>query len=371
MADKRAGLYLHIPFCDGKCGYCDFYSVAADTDVMQKYCGALVSEIKGAARLFCNYTIDTIYIGGGTPSLLPIGTLARILDAISDFSLDLKEVTVEANPADHLDPKSYARLGIDRISLGVQSLSDPVLKAIGRRHDARTAIAALERCAEHLPRVSADLIVGLPGTTPAEDVASVQGVLPYVGHVSQYLLKLDPASPMAKAVAAGKTVLPDDDAAVDAYERVAEELRQNGFARYEISNFAREGEQSLHNLKYWKRLPYIGLGAAAHSFIGDTRYENPADLTRYCSGVSVGHGNVRGQTIGKEEAVFETVMLGLRLSEGFSIEEVNRAFDIDFLRDYAEELREVGFMLRSDNGRLRLKEEWFLLESAVARAFLR
>ena len=357
MADKRAGLYLHIPFCDGKCGYCDFYSVAADTDVMQKYCDALVSEIKGAARLFCNYTIDTIYIGGGTPSLLPIGTLARILDAISDFSLDLKEVTIEANPADHLDPKSYARLGIDRISLGVQSLSDPVLKAIGRRHDARTAIAALERCAEHLPRVSADLIVGLPGTTPAEDVASVQGVLPYVGHVSQYLLKLDPASPMAKAVAAGKTVLPDDDAAVDAYEGVAEELRQNGFARYEISNFAREGEQSLHNLKYWKRLPYIGLGAAAHSFIGDTRYENPADLTRYCSGVSVGHGNVRGQTIGKEEAVFETVMLGLRLSEGFSIEEVNRAFDIDFLRDYAEELREVGFMLRSDNGRLRLKEE--------------
>ena len=365
------GLYIHIPFCASKCAYCDFYSVSQDTETMENYVNALVKEIKDSSLMHSNDIVDTIYIGGGTPSVLPLYLLERIVNALNKYyHLDLSEFTMEANPSSLFSPQSVKELGIDRLSLGVQSLDDRLLKLIGRRHDSNEAILTLERCGSVFSKLSADLMIGLP-TQLIDDVEkSVSTIASLVNHVSVYMLKLSDAVPMAKNILKGAYSLPDDDTFADFYDRTYDLLKQSGFKRYEISNFAKPGYESKHNLKYWHREEYIGLGAAAHGFVNGVRYVNPSDIKSYVAGKNYGNRLAEQIVVAKEDAIFEKIMLALRLPEGLDINAFNNEFQIDFCARYRDVISSLKGILTVKSGRAYIEEDKLLLESAVAREFL-
>ncbi|MBO7156722.1 MAG: radical SAM family heme chaperone HemW [Clostridia bacterium] len=365
------GLYIHIPFCASKCAYCDFYSVSKDTNMMELYVDSLVEEIKKSSQFHSNDTIDTIYIGGGTPSVLPLYLLDKIVDAINKYyNLDLQEFTMEANPSSNFDPADIKAFGIDRLSLGIQTLNNRLLKLIGRLHDSKTAIETLNRCAGVFNKISADLMIGLPTQTMDDVSESVQTVSNLVNHVSVYMLKLSDNVPMAVNVRKGLYDLPDDDTFADFYDRTYEILKENGFQRYEISNFSIAGFESKHNLKYWNRDDYIGLGAAAHGFVNEVRYVNPSDIHSYIAGNNYGNGLSEKTKISTKDAIFEKIMLALRLPEGLDINSFNNEFNLDFCSKYNKIINKLHGILKVQDGRAYILEDKMLLESAVAREFL-
>ena len=284
------GLYLHIPFCASKCAYCDFYSFAASEETMDAYASALCRELAAWGRL-AGGPVDTVYFGGGTPSLLGGGRLARILET-ADRCFPFvagAEVTLEANPAsapaDGLAQtlRAARAAGVNRLSLGVQSGNPDELAVLGRRHslsDVRRTVA--DARAAGIENISLDLMLAVPGQTPESLSASVDfltGLSP--AHISAYLLKIEEGTPFA---ARRKTfTFPDDDAAADLYLQAVKELGRRGYGQYEISNFARPGFESRHNLKYWNGEPYLGLGPAAHSFFNGCRFYYPRNVKNYIS----------------------------------------------------------------------------------------
>lgn len=364
------GIYIHIPFCDAKCTYCDFYSVSSDTETMVKYTDTLVSELKEISSLYPT-NADTVYIGGGTPSVLPPFLLEKIVKTVYDcFGNSVKEFTMEANPCSCAYPKEYRALGINRISLGVQTLNDKLLGVIGRRHTSSVALNKLAELAGIFDNVSADLIIGLPGQTVKDVVYAVDNIAPLVKHLSMYMLKLSDTVPMAASVRGGNLVLPDDDLTVDMYEEAYARMTDYGLHRYEISNFARDGYASAHNLKYWLRQEYIGAGCSAHGFIGSLRYQNPSNLAQYIDGKRFGRGTAETLSVDKQTALFETIMLAFRLSEGLDVDAVNSAYNIDFEKLYSAQLKKLAPLLVHGNGRIAIRDDKLLLESAVAREFL-
>ncbi|MFI3229255.1 MAG: radical SAM family heme chaperone HemW [Bacillota bacterium] len=371
MINKKVGLYLHIPFCVRKCAYCDFYSVPYDYQLATSYVDALVLEIERVAKMHNSVSIDTIYIGGGTPSLLPPILLDSIFKAIyNNFKGDISECTIEVNPHSAHHFLEYKSMGINRISMGVQSLDDRVLKLIGRQHDAQTAISSLQDAHKYFDNVSADLIIGMPTQTMQSVISSIEEVSDYVTHISQYMLKLSRSVPMQADIDRGVLCLPSDDTTCDMYDLAYEKMRELGFKRYEISNFARENKVSLHNLKYWQRAENLACGAGAYSYIDNIRYDNPNNIIEYINGVNYGGGAANAVTLTKEDALFEHIMLGFRLESGFDIAEINRIYDIDFVNKYAKPLNYLGSHLVIDNGRIAVNPKSMLLESAIARSFL-
>ena len=365
------GLYIHIPFCLSKCTYCDFYSVSKDTEIMEKYVDALVDEIKIVGNKFSDKTIDTIYIGGGTPSVLPLYLLEKIVHAIiANFKLDLIEFTIEANPATDLAFEEYKNLGINRLSLGVQTLNDDLLRIIGRKHDSKTALTTIDTAKKYFDNLSCDLMIGLPNQTMEDVLNSANIISNLVPHVSTYMLKLSDNVLMSRQILEGKLSLLDDDVFADYYDIAYSVYKSNGLKRYEISNFARPGYESQHNLKYWRREEYIGLGAAAHGFISERRYFNPSNLNEYIEGVNFGNDKVALENITSKTALFEKIMLALRLEEGINIDEINSEFNIDFIKLYAKQLSFLKPLLNISNNNISIKEEKILLESAISREFL-
>lgn len=301
-ADKKVlGIYIQVPFCQTKCTYCNFHTGVAARAAYAPYALAVEREIRdwrslhaaaglaSAARL-ASPTLDTIYLGGGTPSLFDPADLSRILAAVrSQFVCSDGEVTLEADP-ETITPEKAAQwleAGINRISLGAQSFSDPELVAAGRMHrreDIFRAIAHLRSAG--LANVSLDLIAGLPHQTPSSWQASIEETLRLrPEHISIYLLEVDEGSRLGRELLAGgarygAAQVPGDDAMADSYELACEQLRQAGYEHYEISNWALPGFRSRHNLKYWRREPYLGFGAGAHSFDGQWRWANAHDPRR-------------------------------------------------------------------------------------------
>lgn len=364
------GIYVHIPFCYSKCTYCDFYSVATDTELVEKYINAVVEEIAETGHKYPT-SADTVYIGGGTPSVLSPFLIEKIVNAVyRSFGNSVKEFTMEANPCSCNYIKEYRSMGINRISLGVQSLNDEVLRIIGRRHNASVALKKLDELADTFDNVSADLMLGLPVQTVDDAVYAVKEVGKRVKHVSAYMLKLSESVPMYKAASDGKIELPDDDLTVDMYDAVYGNLSDLGFNRYEISNFARPGYESRHNLKYWRREEYIGIGCAAHGFIGSLRYNNPYSIKEYINGARFGKDLAEVNVIDRDTALFERIMLALRLPEGLDIASVNNEFGIDFELLYADTLKKLSPLLVFSDGKIAIREDKLLLESAVAREFL-
>lgn len=357
-----AGIYLHIPFCAVKCPYCDFYSLPARPAVMDAYLAALLTEIGNAPN---SLPAETIYFGGGTPVLFGAKRLSAVLERLrSRFAVSVDaEITLEANPfsTPEKEYEAHRRAGFNRISFGVQSAVPAELKALGRLQGPEQVKTAVARAkAAGFDNLSADLMLGIPGQTEVSLKESV-AFLSSLGlqHISAYLLKIEEGTPFAE-----KGVLslcPDEDGQAALYLKAVSLLEKAGFYQYEISNFAKPGSESRHNLKYWRREEYLGFGPAAHSFYRGKRYAHPRDLEDY---LRTGGGNAV-LTDPCENPAEEELMLRLRLTDGADIgalsvsEEAKR-------RIFAAALPlEKAGLLQIAGNRISLTPEGFLVSNAV------
>lgn len=329
------GLYLHLPFCAVHCTYCPF-AISTDLSQQEAYTEALVREIRAsgsaeshavgeAAPDAAQVAVDTVYLGGGTPSRTSLENLTRLFAAIRErFVIAAEaEITLEANPED-VDAGSVAgwlALGVNRISVGIQSFDDGELRAIGRIHDRERALDAVKTVVQSGARSNFDLILGLPGQTAETfretlDTAVALGA----GHLSLYMLDLEERTPLQVQAARGRVVLPEDDLVADLYLDAIERLSAAGLQQYEISNFARPGDESRHNLRYWQREEYFGFGMGAHSFAGRERYANTRDIRAYID-LSPAARDFH-EELGPGEVRREQIFLQLRRTTGMCYEDL-------------------------------------------------
>ena len=356
---ETLGLYLHVPFCRSKCAYCDFYSLPREEGRIPAYVDALCARISRWGPRAAGLPVDTVYLGGGTPSLLgPVG-VHRVLAAVREhFSLlPGAEVTLECNP-DSADAALLAgarEAGVTRLSLGVQTAQDALLRRLGRPHTFADAVAAVGRArAAGFDNVSLDLICGLPGETEGSLTETLDRVLALSPeHLSVYGLKVEPGTPLWHQVQAGTARLPDEDTQADRYLRVCRTLARAGYDQYEISNFARPGFESRHNLRYWRLQPYLGLGPGAHSDFAGRRFAWARDLDAFLRGEDLLEEDA---AIPPEERERERVMLGLRTREGIDPARVPE--------DLAARLVQAG-LAQMEKGRFRLTAQGFLVSNAV------
>ena len=369
---KPLGLYIHIPFCKSKCIYCDFYSLPRAEDRMDRYVSALCRQLAEIAQQTTAHTVDSVYLGGGTPSYLGEKRLRRILKTVKKhyhLSRDA-EITLEANPdsaGDWRALRSLRRAGMNRLSLGVQSADDGLLRTLGRPHtfaQAEEAAAAARRA--RIRNLSLDLIYGLPG----QDLAGWKDTLERAAalepeHLSCYGLKVEEGTPLWDMQE--KMDLPDDDAQADMYLWTVERLEALGYEQYEISNFARPGRASRHNMKYWTLCEYAGFGPGAHSDLGDVRYAYLRSLDTYCAGVEAGVSVLESsEHIPSRERDIEYVMLGLRLTQGISRQEFENRYRLPFapIQSVLERFRATGHAALAGE-RWRLTPEGFLVSNQI------
>ena len=371
MAEKL-GIYIHIPFCRSKCDYCDFYSLAGREERMDDYQKALITHIKEASPQARGWQVDTVYFGGGTPSFYGEKRLRELLRLIAkrfDLAKDA-EITVECNP-DSVDLKMLQALrkaGVNRLSLGVQSACDQELQNLHRPHTFEQAVQAVTMALQaKFQNLSMDLIYGLPGQTMEGWQNTVEQLLALTPeHLSCYGLKVEAGTPLDYRVSRGER-LPDDDQQADMYLWAVDRLAQEGFRQYEISNFARSGFQSRHNLKYWMGHPYIGFGPGAHSDFGGRRYSFLRDLEGYITGV-LGGGVVidSSDLIPSRERGSEYLMLRLRTTRGIEEWEYRREFFLNFdpIEQKLEEYEHQGWAERHDR-RWNLTPKGFLVSNQL------
>ena len=360
---KAKGLYIHIPFCISKCAYCDFCSFTRfDERLINSYVDALIREI-GEYKREEKLLVDTVFIGGGTPSILTSLQLEKIILAIRDtFDLaKLCEFTVEVNPrtADKDKLSSYLALGVNRISIGLQSIHDNELKILGRNQTYQDFLAVYNSAREAgFENISIDIMYGIPSQTKEslnETLSTVISLSPE--HISLYSLILEEDTPIYER--ADCLDIPDDDTVYEMYSLVNSTLSENGYFHYEISNYARQGYSSLHNMKYWQLDDYIGVGISAHSFFKGQRFYNPADrfdlstLTRYINGETPRIFEENGSL---DNNLCEFVMLGLRTARGISLSEFKARFGEDFMEGRE---REIDCLIK--NGLAEICEERFYL----------
>ena len=362
------GLYIHIPFCKAKCAYCDFYSQAHSEEKMDAYTAALLRHLEEVAPRAAGMQVDTVYFGGGTPSYLGTARLIRILQTVQrryDVTRDA-EITLEANPDSAGDWRALRKLrraGFNRLSLGVQSTDDELLRRIGRVHtyeQVQQAVTAARKA--KLTNLSLDLIYGLPGQT-MEDWQRTLADAVALGpeHLSCYGLKLEEGTPLWQQRQV--LTLPDDDAQADMYLYTVAALSEAGYGQYEISNFARAGRESRHNLKYWRMQEYAGFGPGAHSDFGGVRYGYVRDLDAYIAGRLV---LAEAETDGTLARDFEYVMLSLRTAEGID----RRTFENRYRQRFEAMERlfvryeQAGLAQRTEGG-WRLTPRGFLVSNSI------
>ncbi len=333
--DRHIGIYIHIPFCASKCEYCDFYSVAGKEEQMDRYLSALIAHIEEAAPSLEPYYIDTVYFGGGTPSFFGARRLIRVFEALKKNCKVLlsSEVTMEMNPGtmDLRDLKLLRRAGFNRLSMGVQSANDKILKYIGRRHSFAQAERAVKAGMDAgFENISLDLIYGLPEQSRedwADTLSRAAALKPQ--HLSCYGLKLEPGTPMYEL--RNSPIIPDDDTQADMYLYMVDALGRLGYRQYEISNFSQRGFESRHNMKYWQQQEYLGFGPGAHSYMGGLRFSYVRDVDAYTDGVLKGKPIIaRREEIPRFERSSEYLMLGLRTCRGISEEEYYNIYQSSF-----------------------------------------
>lgn len=360
---QRAGIYIHIPFCRRKCLYCDFPSYAGLERFMEPYAAALRRELALRRGALPGAVFDSVYIGGGTPTALPAALLVGILEAAREafpIAADA-EITVEVNPgaADAAAFAALARAGANRLSFGVQSFEDALLRRLGRVHTAAQAEASvLAARAAGFGNVSLDLMYGLPGQRLADLERSVDRALALgLQHISVYGLQVEDGTPFAAQRDAGALALPEEAEEDAMYTYLTEELPRRGWLRYEISNYARAGFESRHNLKYWQDAPYLGFGAAAHSYAHPRRSANAADVRDYIAHLKEGKLPAgEEKTLSRTESMEEFCFLALRTSAGISFARFAAKFGCNFFTVYGhsiEGLRRDG-LAESNEERLWL-----------------
>jgi len=383
------GLYLHLPFCRSGCSYCAFTTVPYDAGGQAEYVDALCREIRQVARHGRQAgdlnlppqggrQVNTVFLGGGTPSLLTIPQMQAVMATMqAEFSFNRRaEITLEANPETVTSAAAagWARLGINRLSLGAQSFRDDVLRQLGRRHDAdgtRAAVTAAR--AAGLQEVSLDIIAGVQGAALMEDLEDALALAP--DHLSMYLLEVDEeevggVTHLARSAARGQAQVPDDEWFAQAYPRAVSRLAAAGLQRYEISNFARAGHASRHNLRYWRCQEVLGFGVAAHSLVGGHRHGVAVDLEDYLA--AAGTPALECDTGGEPERIAEAWILGLRLERGVTAREVAMRTGCSAVELPAERLQPVmdAGLLRRTGDRLKLTGRGILLSNEVFQLFL-
>lgn len=373
-----AGVYLHIPFCKSRCSYCDFATdVYRDSGAVERYVDALCTEIR-TAKSEIKPSVDTIYFGGGTPSLLSADQLERILDTVhARFdTADDTEITVEMNPAT-VSPEKLARfreLGVNRASFGVQTFNDRDLKLLARGHDANDARTTFKLLRDAgFSNISFDLIAGLPGQTMSDwqrNLGEATALSPE--HISLYLLEIHAGTPLAEQIRSGRRTPIDDELAAEMYEVMLDRLDAAGFQQYEISNFARAGFASRHNTKYWRLEPVHGFGVSAHSFDGKARYWNVRDTAAYVAAIEAGRVPVAGRDeIDPARFASEFAFLNLRLTRGLSLVKYQQRTGVDLEREYAadlERLADAG-LIEINGDVLRLTRRGMLFSNEVFAVF--
>ena len=375
-------IYVHIPFCRSLCTYCGFYSEVAakcrkaedagrQEELFGRFADALVSEVRMRGQEITDDR-NTLYIGGGTPSVLPLCVYERLLSALreSGHGGPFEEFTFEVNPEDIVEKgEDYVRglmeLGVNRISMGVQSFDDGILKFMNRRHNAavaREAYAILENAG--IGNISIDLIFGLPQLSDAQwadtlaDALSISpsGRLPQ--HISAYQLSVEPGSMLDRLVGKGRFEEASEELCQRQYRMLCEALSAAGYSHYEISNFAQPGYAAVHNSAYWRHIPYVGLGPGAHSFVGSERQWNLPDLKAYIADP----GSVREyETLDDEQLALEKIMLALRTSDGIEAPFLEEHCD----RGALARSMECGALVRSGDGRIRIPESRFFVSDGI------
>ncbi len=371
-------LYIHFPFCRKKCIYCSFFSVSYDDEKVKLYFNALCEEIKHWSSVFNKPNLSTIYLGGGTPTLLDLSLLEKLVFLIKDcFNWNKGiEFTIEANPESVSLPylKSLISFGINRLSLGVQSLDNNALKWLGRLHDAKMAIWACEWAREAgFQNISVDLLWGLPGQT-VKDWLKQLGKVTKMGikHVSVYALTVEKRTVLHYMVKQKMVDLPKEWEQVEMYIKGAEFLESCGFLQYEISNFARLGFVCQHNMGYWESKPYLGIGSSAVSTIGSYRWENPRSIKKYMEMVRFKRIPDKVEKLSKEDQLKERLILSLRTVRGLSLREYKNMTGCDLL----EEKKDLIFYLYKNDfikirkGYLSLSKKGMLVSNSILAEFI-
>ena len=388
---REIGLYVHIPFCKHKCYYCDFCSFSKSEKIHEKYVNALIKEITNYEFSLCNdnlikdldddVIVKTIYFGGGTPSIINETYIEEILVAIRkkfNCSNDI-EITIEVNPgtANVNKLNKYKSIGINRLSIGLQSTSDRLLKLIGRIHNFRQFENVYNMAREvGFSNINVDLMVGLP-TQSLEEVSESLGEIIKMNpeHISVYSLILEEDTELKKLIDDGKIDLPDEDLERDMYWEVKETLQKNGYIHYEISNFCRKGFQSKHNTDCWNQKEYFGFGLSAHSYFNGIRYSNISDLDHYMENIENNkfYNNIQIEEIqDKVSKMNEYAILKLRMLEGLNLNKFDELFRVDFFEHYNDKIKKlqkkglIGF----DKGFIRLTDKGIDFANMVWAEFI-
>lgn len=374
----NAGIYIHIPFCRSRCSYCDFATdVFKNNETVERYVSALCFEIQNPKLKIKSPKVDTIYFGGGTPSLLTAKQLEKILNAVyKKFSVsDNAEITMEMNPATvSLETlRDYKNLGINRASFGAQTFDDAELKRLGRNHTAADVCETIELLrAADFANVSFDLIAGLPRQTLTDWKKNLDEALKLKPeHLSLYLLEIHEGTPLAEQVRSRRQPSPDEDLAGEMYELMVETVGEKGYAQYEISNFSLSGFESKHNSKYWMCEPVFAFGVSAHSFDGKrNRWANERDTFNYVRLIE----NNESPIVEKSEVNLrsEFVFLGLRLTKGIDLREYKKRFGTDLIEEYEQDLTRLAEaeLIKFYENRLKLTRKGFLFSNEVFAVFV-
>ena len=373
-----AGLYLHIPFCSSRCSYCDFATGLYQTELAERYVRALVAEIQ--ASRYSGELVDTIYFGGGTPSLLAPAQLERIISSIYErFAVDpAAEVTLEINPGSVTDEKlrAFRSLGVNRASFGAQTFDDAELAKLGRSHSSADTVKTFSSLRNAgFDNVSFDLIAGLPGQTLAGWQRNINQALDLnPEHLSFYLLEVHSGTPLAEHIRRGIQPEPDDDLAGVMYQWMLEQAAGAGYEHYEISNLCRPGFHSRHNTKYWIAEPYYGFGCSAHSYDGAARrWSNQRDVLKYVTDVERGESPVVDeQELSPRDVRAEALFLGMRLMQGVDMRRYRESFGVDLRDEHREDLDRFckAGLLELDGDLIRLTRTGALLSNEVFAAFV-
>ena len=381
-----AGLYIHIPFCRSRCSYCDFATGMYEGALAERYVGALTKEIARWAEVDEPNSVDTIYFGGGTPSLLNVGQLEQVLRSIYDrFAVDEgAEITLEINPGDgganvetrERTMREWLRLGINRASFGAQTFDDCELKLLGRTHDSKDIHATVTQLrAAGFDNISFDLIAGLPGQTLAGWQRNLDyALLLHPAHLSLYLLDVHESTPLADQIKRGMRPKPDDDLAGEMYGHMIDEVCAAGYEHYEVSNFCLPGFESRHNTKYWTGTPYYGFGCSAHSYDGARqRWANERDTAKYVELIENGKSPiVQHSDLSEEDARAESVFLGLRLMRGLDLQKYRSRFGVDLRAQFdgdLQRLHEAG-LIEINRELMKLTKRGALLSNEVFATFV-
>ena len=355
--EKKLGLYIHIPFCEHKCDYCDFYSVTKFEDHV-RFTDTILLQLEDYAEKTADYVIDTVYIGGGTPTVLPVKRMLEILDGIyRNFNISPNvEFTMEANPAtvDYKMLKKYRKAGVNRLSFGLQSANDEELGQLSRIHTFYEFVESYNMAKKAgFDNINVDIMYGIPGQTQYSLGYTLEQVCDLnPKHISLYGLKIEEGTPFFNK--REKLNLPDEDTEYEMYKYAVDYLAFRGYWQYEISNFASDGYKSRHNLKYWNCQEYLGVGPSAHSYFGNQRFSYKRSVDMFMDAMEYVDAGIdileENYTVSPEERVDEYIMLKLRLSEGINVNEFKEKFDKDFGEMFKDELK-----LYIDNGFMEYK----------------